>query len=122
MPRSSCNTKRFARLYGVAPAALLAAGCDGQRGDPDGRVVVRYWDKWSGSEANAMQQVVDDFNTSQDRIRAEYSSVSQINRKLMLAIGDGNPPDVAGLFGNTLAVYPEKNALIRWTSSRQKTP
>jgi hypothetical protein len=58
-----------------------------------------------------MQEVVDDFNASQDRIRVEYSSVSQINRKLMLAIGGGNPPDVAGLFGNTLAVYAENNAL-----------
>ena len=111
MPRSSCNTKRLARLCGAALAALLATGCDGRPNDPDGRVVVRYWDKWSGSEAKAMQEVVDDFNASQDRIRVEYSSVSQINRKLMLAIGGGNPPDVAGLFGNTLAVYAENNAL-----------
>jgi ABC-type glycerol-3-phosphate transport system substrate-binding protein len=58
-----------------------------------------------------MRAVVDDFNRSQDRIWVEFSSTSHINRKLMLSIGGGVPPDVAGLFGNTLAVYAENNAL-----------
>lgn len=101
---------RAALALGAA-AALLLSGCgDGERVS-DGRVVVRYWDKWSGLEAQAMRDVVDDFNASQDRIFVEFSSVSQINRRLMLAIGGGNPPDVAGLFGNTLPVYAENNAL-----------
>lgn len=94
-----------------AGVALLLPGCSDAGGESDGRVVVRYWDKWSGLEAQAMRDVVDDFNASQDRIFVEFSSVSQINRRLMLAIGGGNPPDVAGLFGNTLPVYAENNAL-----------
>jgi ABC-type glycerol-3-phosphate transport system substrate-binding protein len=111
MPRSSCNISGLARLLGGVLLVCILVACDGASSATDNRIVVRYWDKWSGSEAKAMQEVVDDFNASQDRIRVEYSSVSQINRKLMLAIGGGNPPDVAGLFGNTLAVYAENNAL-----------
>lgn len=91
--------------------AVFLAGCAGDSAIPPGRTVIRYWDKWSGWEAEAMRAVVDDFNRSQDRIWVEFSSTSHINRKLMLSIGGGVPPDVAGLFGNTLAVYAENNAL-----------
>ena len=55
-------------------AALWLAGCAGDFGVPAGRTVIRYWDKWSGWEAEAMRAVVDDFNRSQDRIWVEFSS------------------------------------------------
>ena len=34
---------------------------------PTGRIVLDYWEKWTGHEAAAMQTVVDAFNASQDR-------------------------------------------------------
>ena len=45
-----------------------------------------------------MRRVVNDFNASQDRIFVDFSSVSQIDRKLMLATAGGVPPDVAGVW------------------------
>jgi len=78
----------------------------------DGRVVVHYWEKWVGHEAEAMRQVVDDFNRSQDKIWVSYLSVSQIDRKLLLSVSGGNPPDVAGLWSQQIAAYSESNALI----------
>ncbi len=77
----------------------------------NGPVVIRYWEKWNGFEADAMRLIVDDFNASQDEIFVEYSSVSQIDRRLMLAIAGGIPPDVAGLWNHALPVYAENNAL-----------
>jgi len=73
--------------------------------------VIRYWEKWNGFEADAMRVIVDDFNASQDEIFVEYSSVSQIDRRLMLSIAGGIPPDVAGLWNYVLPVYAENNAL-----------
>ncbi|MCX6935146.1 MAG: ABC transporter substrate-binding protein [Verrucomicrobia bacterium] len=105
------SVRRNLLLLGMLPILLGLAGCKPVVSPPPGRIVIRYWDKWSGFEAEAMRAVVDDFNASQNRIWVDFSSVSQINRKLMLAIGGGVPPDVAGLFGNTLAVYAENNAL-----------
>ena len=58
-----------------------------------------------------MQAVVDDFNASQSKIFVEYSSVSQMDRRLMLAINGGVPPDVAGVASKTLPFYAESNAL-----------
>jgi hypothetical protein len=37
----------------------------------DGRVVLQYWEKWTGFEGDAIRAVVDDFNASQDRIREQ---------------------------------------------------
>ena len=78
----------------------LVAGCSAAPPDrtPDGRVIVNYWEKWTGFEGEAMQAVVDDFNASQDRILVDKLTVSQIDQKMLLATAGGNPPDVAGLW------------------------
>ncbi len=75
------------------------------------RLVLRYWEKWTGFEADAMRVIVDDYNASQDRVFIDYSSVSQIDSKFMLATAGGVPPDIAGLWANRLPVYAENNAL-----------
>lgn len=80
-------------------------------GSGDGRIVIKYWEKWNGFEADAMRSVVDNFNASQSRIFVEYSSVSQIDRRLMLATAGGVPPDVAGIWAVNLPAYAENNAL-----------
>ncbi|MEI8387124.1 MAG: ABC transporter substrate-binding protein [Verrucomicrobiota bacterium] len=95
-------------------AVLAAVHCscsDAGSGKEAGRVTIKYWEKWTGFEADAMRAVVDDFNASQNRIFVEFSSVSQIDRRLMLATAGGVPPDVAGIWGKSLPVYAENNAL-----------
>ena len=101
-------------LSKLALVFLLAAlsGCGSADRSVDGKVVIRYWEKWTGFEADAMRAVVNDFNASQDRIFVDYSAVSQMDRKLMLATSGGVPPDVAGVYGRTLPVYAENNALM----------
>ena len=95
--------------------ALLAAlsGCARPAADrtPDGRVVVNYWEKWSGFEADSMRAVVDDFNRSQDRILVQFLSVSEVDTKLLLAASSGHPPDVAGLWSENIPDFSEKGAL-----------
>jgi ABC-type glycerol-3-phosphate transport system substrate-binding protein len=78
---------------------------------PDGRVIVHYWEKWSGFEQEAMARVVEDFNSSQDRILVKMLSVSMIEQKLMLATAGGDPPDVAGIWSHSLNVFAGKGAL-----------
>lgn len=90
----------FALLSGCRPA---------QSGSP--RVVIDYWEKWSGFEADAMRAVVDDYNASQNRVFVRFTSTSQIDRRLMLATAGGVPPDVAGVYNRMLPVYADNNAL-----------
>lgn len=90
---------------------LLACGRPSPDRTADGRVVVQYWEKWTGFEGEAMQAVVDDFNASQDRILVQKLTVSQISQKVLLATAGGNPPDLAGLGSYMVPDFAEKGAL-----------
>ncbi len=114
---------RCAPLAFVAAACLLGNGC-GHRGNdrtPDGRVIVSYWEKWTGFELDAMQAVVDDFNRSQRRIEVRILPVSQIDVKLMLATAGGNPPDLAGLWSFSVPDFAEKGALTPVSGALART-
>lgn len=111
---------RAIRGYGVRRAGssllallLLGVGCAHKTDDrtADGRIIVRYWEKWTGAEGEAMDGVIADFNAAQTNIWVEMLTVSEITRKMMLATAGGNPPDVAGLWAANVNVYSEKNAL-----------
>ena len=101
------------QFLAVACLAFGMLGCAQKQDErtADGRVIVHYWEKWTGFEGDAMQAVVDDFNASQNRIHVEQLTVSEIDRKLLLATAGGNPPDVAGLWSSSICGFAEKNAL-----------
>ncbi|MBN1460121.1 MAG: ABC transporter substrate-binding protein [Armatimonadetes bacterium] len=78
----------------------------------DGRIHIAYWEKWTGMEADAMRAVVDEFNASQDRIFVDMLTISQIDRKLLLATAGGVPPDIVGLWSDNLAVFADRHVLM----------
>jgi ABC-type glycerol-3-phosphate transport system substrate-binding protein len=80
-----------------------------QHGD---RIVIDYWEKWSDFEMEAMRDIVDLYNESQEEVWVNYLSVGgQIDQKLLLATAGGNPPDVAGLWAWRLYTYADMGAL-----------
>lgn len=74
-------------------------------------VRITYWEKWTGFEADAMRAVVDQFNASQDGIFVDFVSMSQIDRKLIVATAGGDPPDVAGIWFAQQASFADRAAL-----------
>ena len=94
----------------ILTLALLALASAG--GWARERVVINYWEKWTGFEADAMKAVIDDFNRSQDRIEVHFLPISPIDVKLLLAASSGNPPDVAGLWEYSIPDFAEKGALL----------
>ncbi len=106
-----CGSVLTFGLLAVLLIGLQGCGNDEPTHTPDGRVIVRYWEKWTGFEAEAMRAVVDDFNASQDRIFVKMLSVSDVDQKLLLSTAGGNPPDVAGVWTHTVPVFAEKGAL-----------
>lgn len=89
----------------LAPAAHAASKA------ADGRVHVSYWEKWVGPEEAATRAAVEAFNRSQDRIVVEYFVQSPIDRKALVAISGGDPPDVAGLWIQNIASFADAEAL-----------
>jgi len=92
-------------LFGLARPARAAE-------PPPGRVVVSYWEKWTGSERDAMQAIVDDFNRSQSRIFVVHTALSGVNQKTLMATAGGNPPDLAGVWANDVVDYADREALV----------
>lgn len=78
----------------------------------EGRVVVTYWEKWTGFEGEGIAAIVDEFNRSQNRIFVEHLTVSNNNQKTLIATAGGDPPDVSGLWDGDVVVFADKNAVV----------
>lgn len=77
----------------------------------DGKIHIRYWEKWTGFEEKAMRRVAEAFNKRQSRIHVEMLAVSNVNQKMLLATAGGNPPDVAGVWDFDVVTFADYNAL-----------
>lgn len=79
-----------------------------------GRIVVVYWEKWTGEEADQMMQIVNDFNNTvgkRKEIYVQYLSMSNITQKTLVSTAAGVPPDVAGLWDAQVPQFAAINAL-----------
>lgn len=97
---------------GAAGVGFIALGPRGGRERSDGRLVLDYWEKWTGLEGRAMQRVVEEYNQSQSRIFVRYFSTNAIDQKTQVAIAGGNPPDIVGLWNYNVPAYADLGAII----------
>jgi multiple sugar transport system substrate-binding protein len=99
----------------VVPAVgLVAFGPRPESDLPKNRTIVEYWEKWSGPEEAAVRPLIDEFNDTVGReknIYVRYLSTSAIDRKTLVAIAAGTPPDIAGMWDHTLVQYAAMDAL-----------
>lgn len=78
--------------------------------DTGDKTVIQFWHSWSGSEADALQAVIDDFNNSQDKIYVEALD-SQTDDKMLTAIPSGDGPDLIYTADTTCSLWA-KNGLL----------
>ncbi|MEQ8771127.1 MAG: extracellular solute-binding protein [Phycisphaerales bacterium] len=79
---------------------------------PPGRVVIDYWEKWTGQEGDAMRRVIDAFNRSQERVWVRYFAQSAIDQKALISIAGDDPPALVGLWDFALPAFVESRAVI----------
>lgn len=107
--------KRFIlALMLIAGAIVLALPPRPRAQVPRGRVEIRYWEKWSGLEADQMKQIVDEFNRTvgaDKRIFVRYMSMSEVDQKTLVATAAGVPPDVAGIWDAQFRQFASMDAL-----------
>jgi len=105
----------FYALLIVPAIVLLAFGPSSVAPVPRGRVIVDYWEKWTGTEGAQMKQIVDDFNNTAGReknIFVRFVSTADIEQKTLVATAGGVPPDIAGLYDGNLDQYAAMGALM----------
>ena len=101
-------------LLAGAVAVFVASAKTGSAQLPPGVVKVQYWEKWTGNEGRQMQIIVDQFNATigkEKNIYVEYTSLSEVDRKTLVATAAGVPPDVAGLWAGQLVQFAAMDAL-----------
>jgi multiple sugar transport system substrate-binding protein len=104
--------RAFLGSLAAGAAGFAAFGPRGERERPDGRIVLDYWEKWSGHEGRAMQAIVDRFNESQPRIFVRYLVTAGVDEKGMVAIAGGSPPDLLGLYAYNIPLFAESGAIV----------
>lgn len=98
-------------IWIIIALLFLGGGC-GKKDESQGRTVVNVWPGWAGFERSALDSIVDDFNQSQDRILVKTLTMSEIEKKLLLAVAGGHPPDLVRLPTFYLPPYAQNNALL----------
>lgn len=100
----------------------ILIGCNSETGSD--RIKITYWEKWTGFEGDAIAAAVQLFNEKPERendlIEVELTTVSRIDRKLLVAIAGNDPPDVAGVYTFILYSYADKGALTDLTPFLEK--
>lgn len=101
-------------VLGIPAVALLAFGPRGSVNVPEGRIVVRYWEKWTGVEGEVMKRLVERFNAgpgAERNVWVDYNAISAIEQRTLVAAAGGDPPDVAGLYDFIIPQYADQGAL-----------
>lgn len=86
---------------------------------PPGSMVITYWEKWSGREADQMREIVDAFNATvgkEKHIWVRYLSMTAVDQKTLLATAAGAPPDIAGIWDAQITQFAALGALERLDS------
>ena len=119
------ESSRLSRLIHRSAVALVALGAAailafGDRPSthilPDGqpvhkRVVVSYWEEWTGFEGRAMRHIVNKFNMSQHHIYINMVEVSNVNIKTLISTAGGDPPDLVTLWSAVMGQFISYHAL-----------
>ena len=71
-----------AALAVISVCSTVLVGC-GEKGknedksEKNAESVLTFWDFHTGTEAEVIENMIDEYNASQDKVKVEYSSVNQ---------------------------------------------
>ena len=111
-PTGTIARRAFLGSLAAGAAAFAAFGPRGVGERVHGRIVLDYWEKWTGHEGKAMQAIVDRFNQSQSRLLVRYLVTAGVDEKGMVAIAGGSPPDLLGLYAYNIPLFAESGAIV----------
>ncbi|UOK56135.1 ABC transporter substrate-binding protein [Bacillus sp. OVS6] len=102
----------FSLFLSIFLIGSILAGCSNEKSGAtkSDKVVVDFWYGWTGPEGEAMEEMIKEFNNSQDKIEVKGLSQSDYQKQLT-AITGGNPPDIASQFGNNVVPWGTKGAM-----------
>lgn len=106
------NTRRRVVIAGAMTAASVAAlaGCAGGS-DAGGKTEITFSYLWGGAEAEALEEIIADFNESQDEIVVKGVSSPDTQKQLTSMSSSNGSFDISDNFGNTVGAWASKGIL-----------
>ncbi len=104
---------RFVLGAGILAVALTATGCTAA-GDTGGPVELTFWHGYTAGDGEVLEQLVADFNESQDGIvvTTEINPWAVIDDTLLPALSAGTGPDIVAMPAERLPVYADQGAFV----------
>ncbi|WP_125129961.1 ABC transporter substrate-binding protein [Microbacterium sp. 10M-3C3] len=104
-------------VVGAGLLALALSGCAGQGsgggedgGSADGKVSLTFWNGFTGPDGPALQQVIDDFNASQDdvEVTAEIMPWDTLYQKVLTAVAGNDGPDIIAMSAGRMPQFAQQ--------------
>lgn len=107
------NMRRRALMVGALTtvAALTLGGCAAGDGGADGPTEITFSYLWGGEEAKALEEIIADFNSSQDDIVVKGVSSPDTQKQLTSMSSSKGAFDISDNFGNTVGAWASKGIL-----------
>lgn len=106
------SRRAIAGVCTVVVAAMVAAcGSDGGSGSTGGRTEVTFSYLWTGPEAEALEQIIADFNESQEEITVVGVSSPDTQKQLTAMSSSSGSFDISDNFGNAVGSWAAKGIL-----------
>ncbi|CAG7645663.1 sn-glycerol-3-phosphate-binding periplasmic protein UgpB [Paenibacillus solanacearum] len=119
------SKKRRLSIYGVSALFLLSACSTGGAGGKNGgsaasgdKIVIKYWTANGGKIEEAKQNLVKQFNASQNRIEvqaANQGNYDDLHAKVQAAFAAGNAPAISDLEIASTGVFARSGMLVDLT-------
>ncbi|WP_426185971.1 ABC transporter substrate-binding protein [Microbacterium sp. TWP3-1-2b2] len=100
-------------VAGALTAATVAAlaGCAGGGAGADGKTEITFSYLWGGAEAEALEEIIADFNESQDEIVVKGVSSPDQQKQLTSMSSSSGSFDISDNFGNNVGAWASKGVL-----------
>ena len=111
--------KFLAMLLVMAMALSMLAGCGSKEEPaPEGPITIEFWHSMGSSTGELIQEIVDEFNASQDEVivnciyQGDYNTAGT---KLQAAVAGGNAPHVVQVEITRVGMYASQDLLLDLT-------
>ncbi|MFS1009652.1 ABC transporter substrate-binding protein [Enterococcus casseliflavus] len=100
----------------LAGTITLLGACGSNNGQTDqadgGKQTITFWGSWSGDQVDQLNQLINQYNDSQDKYEVAYKVQDNVEEKLLTGMAGGEIPDVILWDRVNTAMYAQKNALL----------
>jgi multiple sugar transport system substrate-binding protein len=105
---------------GIALTAVALSGCAGQGAgttddrSADGKLVLNFWNGFTGPDGPALQQVVDDFNASQDDVEVKTNIMpwDTLYQKVLTAVSGNDGPDIVAMSASRMPQFADEGMFM----------